>query len=448
MNDSNSLIAIVILLLLIIVGYFLAQRLGKSEQPEVAKREDAPEPAKTIDHPEPAESSTPPSTEEGNRGGGDLFEQPKAQEALETSIPEPNTSEGTRGGGDLFEQSEGEALEDNTTIDVFYGTDRKRTGETELSEFYGGERNSQAPDGPMEYGICKVSIPPNHKVGNIEAPKWWKFEFTPDVKKHVVLQEIAHSSKKDFFQQLKETVSASSEQQAFVFVHGYNVNFDAAAMRTAQIAYDLAFDGAPIMYTWPSRGNVKSYTVDESNIQWTKPHLQQFLLDVSESSGATTIHLIAHSMGNRALTRAFVDLVEDNEPQSQKFKKIILTAPDIDADVFKGEIAPAMLKSQAHITLYASSNDKALLLSKKVHGHPRAGDSGEKLVVLAGIDTIDATAANTGFLGHSYFAESIDIISDIFQLLKDGKSADKRDGLKPKSNDFGDYWEVLEKDVS
>ena len=444
MNDTNSIIAIVILLLLIVVGYFLAQRLGKSSPPETAKREDPPQSLDPITPPEPAESSAPPpSTEEGNRGGGDLFDQPKAPEALESSIPEPNASEDTRGGGDLFEETPA----DNTTIDVFYGTDRKRTGEKELAKFYGGERNSQAADGPMEYGICKVSIPPNHKVGNIEAPKWWKFEFSPDVKKHVVLQEIAPSPKADFFQALKETVSASNEQQAFVFVHGYNVKFDAAAKRTAQIAFDLAFDGAPIMYTWPSRGTVKDYTVDESNIQWTKPHLQQFLLDISESSGATTLHLIAHSMGNRALTRAFADLVEDNEVHSQKIKKIILTAPDIDADVFKGEIAPAMLKSQAHITLYASSNDKALLLSKRVHGHPRAGDSGEKLVVLPGIDTIDATAANTGFLGHSYFAESVDIISDIFQLLKDGKRADKRDGLMPKSNDFGDYWEVLDKDT-
>ena len=33
-------------------------------------------------------------------------------------------------------------------------------------------------------------------------------------------------------------------RQAFVFLHGYNVTFEAAAYRTAQIAYDLRFDGA------------------------------------------------------------------------------------------------------------------------------------------------------------------------------------------------------------
>ena len=242
------------------------------------------------------------------------------------------------------------------------------------------------------------------------------------MKKHVVLQAINLSSKDDFFEQLRTTVATSHQKQAFVFVHGYNVTFDEAAKRTAQIAFDLAFDGAPIMYSWPSRGTVKAYTVDESNIQWTKPHLQQFLTEVAESSGAATIHLIAHSMGNRALTRAFGDLVEEQESHLiDKFQKIILTAPDIDEDVFKQEIAPAMLKAPAHITLYASSNDKALKASKVVHGHPRAGDSGEKLVILPGIDTIDASDANTGLLGHSYFAESLDVISDIFELLKSGK---------------------------
>lgn len=457
----NSLVIIGILLLLGFVAYFLIQRLKGDKKPEAAESEIQPTPVETTNPPISEEKSAPPPIKKEGTRGGNPFDQPGneqgTEESTENSVPPTSTKEGTRG-GDPFGNAEKELAveefemspppaDDNTTINVFYGTDRKRTGKTKLAKFYGGERNSQATDGPMEYGICKVSIPPNHKVGNIESPKWWKFEFSPDVKKHVVLQDINQHSKEAFFQKLRKEVASATQQQAFVFVHGYNVTFDTAAKRTAQIAYDLAFDGAPIMYSWPSKGGLKSYTVDESNIQWTKPHLQQFLVDIAESSGATTIHLIAHSMGNRALTRAFSDLVEAEEsPISEKFQKVILTAPDIDADVFKQEIAPAMLKSPAHITLYASSNDKALKASRLVHGHPRAGDSGEKLVILPGIDTIDASAANTGLLGHSYFAESVDVISDIFELLKDGERADKRTGLMPKSNDFGDYWEVMDKE--
>lgn len=468
MNDMTSLLILAFLFLFLIAGYFLLQRFNTNKKPEMMEEEPAPAPVESS-APLEVEEMAPPLSEEL----GEPLGQPEAsfelEEFEESAAPPPASSApgGVRG-GDPFRSSDKKKTSkpsppskssaattrpsapknEPTTIDVFYGTDRKKTGNAKLSKFYGGERNNQATDGPMEYGICKISIPPNHKVGQIESPKWWKLEFRPNVKKHVVLQTIDQNSKEDFFQKLKNTVAASQQQQAFVFVHGYNVNFDDAAKRTAQIAFDLAFDGAPIMYSWPSRGDVKAYTVDESNIQWTKPHLQQFLTEIAESSGATTIHLIAHSMGNRALTRAFSDLVEEQESQlSEKFQKVILTAPDIDADVFKQEIAPAMLKSKAHITLYASSNDKALIASKVVHGHPRAGDSGEKLVVLPGIDTIDASAANTGLLGHSYFAESLDVITDIFDLLNSGEKAANRSGLIPRSNTFGEYWEVLDKNT-
>jgi esterase/lipase superfamily enzyme len=36
--------------------------------------------------------------------------------------------------------------------------------------------------------------------------------------------------------------------EALVFVHGYNVNFNDAVRRAAQIAYDLEFAGIPMVY--------------------------------------------------------------------------------------------------------------------------------------------------------------------------------------------------------
>lgn len=332
-----------------------------------------------------------------------------------------------------------------TTIDVFFATDRKKTRSNNPNKKYGGKRNNNVTPNhePVKYGICKVSIPPNHKVGKVEAPKWWKLELSANPKKHFVLQKVVNNSKDTFFVEMNKAIQSGRKDEAFVFVHGYNVTFADAAKRTAQIAFDLDFGGVPIMYSWPSNGATASYTMDEANIQWTKPHIQNFLSDLMQRSKATTIHLIAHSMGNRALTRAFADLSENHKAGvSKKFKKVILTAPDIDADVFKNEIAPVMLKSKSHITMYASSNDLALLASKKVHGYPRAGDSGNNLLVLKGIETIDASEVNTGLLGHSYFAESLDIITDIFQIIHNGVKASKRKDLKVIKNKLGDYWLV------
>ena len=53
------------------------------------------------------------------------------------------------------------------------------------------------------------------------------------------------------------------------------------------MAADLQFDGAPVMYSWPSQATLAGYPVDEANIRWTVPHLQQFLDLVVECSGAS-----------------------------------------------------------------------------------------------------------------------------------------------------------------
>ena len=78
-----------------------------------------------------------------------------------------------------------------------------------------------------------------------------------------------------------------------------------------------------------------------------------------------------------------------------------LTAPYIDADVFTRQIAPALTAFQRPVTLYASSADLALAASKKIHGSLRAGDAGDSLMVVMGIENIDATGMDTSFVGHS-----------------------------------------------
>jgi esterase/lipase superfamily enzyme len=185
---------------------------------------------------------------------------------------------------------------------------------------------------------------------------------------------------------------------------------------------------------------VVGYPVDESNIEWTQSDLARFLDDFASQTEAENIYLIAHSMGNRALTRAFVALVTQKPAIRQKFRELILTAPDIDAEVFKRDIAPQIIGTNPLVTLYASSADKALLASKKFHGYPRLGDAGARLVVLPGMETIDATAVDTSFLGHSYFSESSSVLSDIFYLIRDGKPADQRFALKPRQTSTGRYW--------
>ena len=212
-------------------------------------------------------------------------------------------------------------------------------------------------------------------------------------------------------------------------------------METAQICYDLGFEGAPVFYSWPSQGSIPKYTVDEENINWAQSDITGFLEDFFKRSEARNVYLIAHSLGNRALTRALASLLADKPALRHRLTEVILAAPDIDAEVFKRDIAPKLASTASPITLYASSKDLALIASKEMHGYPRAGDSGQGLVLVSGINTIDATAVDTGLLGHSYFAEDKSVISDMYYLIHDKLNPDQRFGLRRVDSSTGRYWE-------
>jgi hypothetical protein len=71
----------------------------------------------------------------------------------------------------------------------------------------------------------------------------------------------------------------------------------------------------------------------------------------------------------------------------------------------------------------------ALKASKLVHGESRAGDARADLLVLDGIDTVDASTVDTALLGHSDFGDDT-LLSDLFVLVRSGAEPDDRATLE------------------
>lgn len=140
-------------------------------------------------------------------------------------------------------------------------------------------------------------------------------------------------------------------------------------------------------------------------------------------------------MGNRAVCEALKNLSHD--PQSQlQLSHLVLAAPDIDADTF-AELAGTLQRLSKRVTLYESSNDRAIHASKRLHGNPRAG---EPLLVLPGLDTIDASAIDTDFLGHSYFSDNWPLLSDLHALISRDEAPGSRFGLQATQHASGTYY--------
>jgi esterase/lipase superfamily enzyme len=308
---------------------------------------------------------------------------------------------------------------------VHFATDRAPTNRLEPEAYFGSDRAEV-----ISYGVCEVSIPRDHRMGELESPSVLRLEFKPDPNKHVVLAKIEKQESKVFFDEMKQRLRATDEKKAFVFIHGFNVSFENAARRTAQIDYDLGFNGVPIFYSWPSQAQLTGYRDDENSAKWSEPHLKSFFADLSTRIDADEIYVIAHSMGNRPTSRALAALFVERPKLAKRFKEIILMAPDIDADIFKKEIAPQLLGAGRHVTLYASSNDTALKLSKIVNGGQRLGDADPSIVMIPGLESIDASSVETDLIGHAYYADARSVLSDLFEVIRDTGPAASRSHLE------------------
>jgi esterase/lipase superfamily enzyme len=244
----------------------------------------------------------------------------------------------------------------------------------------------------------------------------------------VVIQRTDILDESAFFEAVRSRISSlpKSEKSCFVFIHGFNVDFENAARRTAQIHYDLGFEGAPIFFSWPSRASVLGYFYDRAEIEVSHLAIKDFLIDVAERVNADRIHVIAHSMGADATCRAIAEIGE----RGKIFDQIVLAAPDIDRDVFRMQLAPKLTKTANRTTLYCSKNDLALLLSRNFNDSTRAGDSSMGALVLKDVDTVDASDIDTDLLGHSYYGDCLPLLIDVQKLLVSSLSPQERQ-LRP-----------------
>ena len=340
--------------------------------------------------------------------------------------PPAKVTESPSGGSVVAAAPAAEA--DWQVVPVYWGTDRAVQPNAQRLAF-GSDRARK-----LQLGEALITVPKVHEVPNVERPWVVKipyFDVTlyaekEDPKSHFTVKEIKALTKEELLAQVKARLGDAKlfKDQAVVFVHGYNTSFDNALYRTAQIAYDLDFDGATFVYSWPSGGAVASYTYDRESAQASVPYLREFLEMVVKQTGAKSVSIIAHSMGNQPLMDVLKDM-RSSTPEGVEISQIVLAAPDVDADSFTN-LARTIKGLAKNVTLYVASNDRALIVSRNFWGSYRAGDvppAGP--LIIDGIDTIDVTAASTDTfaINHSGYASNNKLLDDIGELIRTGPPA-------------------------
>jgi esterase/lipase superfamily enzyme len=333
---------------------------------------------------------------------------------------------------------------------ILYATDRAPTTETERFAHYSDERANvlrlgeaciePAGDQPLtwaelrrisllkdrsdryplrvgsvdEYGILERSVPP----------------FAAGVERSPLPGER-------FAAALDARLAAAGSKDVTIYVHGYKVDYENPVLVAGELWNFLGNEGAFIAYSWPSTRKTLAYWSDLDDALNSARGLRMLITFLSEHTDAENIHVIGYSAGTRLVARMLADLGmysafagEDEIRRQLRLGHVTLVGSDIDRGILGGYVLDGALRVPKSLTLYQSSADSALSLSKLVFRRQRAGESliGEMATAqsnrflsshprLRVIDVSNAEGALSGS-GHGYLRESPWVSSDVVLSLR------------------------------
>jgi esterase/lipase superfamily enzyme len=287
----------------------------------------------------------------------------------------------------------------------------------------------------LGFARFEVSVPPDRRPGTVAFPTG----MPPDPRQDfltVGARELGDAA--GFRSAIDRTLAASPPEarEVVVFAHGFNTNFSEGLYRQAQMSHDFRMPGLSVHYSWPSAARVAAYAFDRESAIFARDGLEETLGLLAETRAERLI-VAAHSMGAMVLMETLRSMAQNRaERFFERLQAVVLIAPDLDTDVFRGQARPLVARG-VPIYVFFSSADRALRLSSRLRGQAERLGSLRSIEAVADlpitlIDTTDLNDAQDA-LGHFAVATSPAMISLIQGLNEFGvetiADADRSPGL-------------------
>lgn len=311
---------------------------------------------------------------------------------------------------------------------LFIATTRQKSPQTSI--YFSGDRAQE-----MSFARVTASVPPVHKVGNIELPKGK----VPDPEREFALVDpVLFASDKVFVAQMNQALMALPRDQRniLVFIHGYNNSLNSALMRTAQFVEDSGFQGVTVLFSWASKHKVLDYVYDMNSALLARDDLIR-LFGLLQETRADRFDVLAHSMGNFLLVETIRQIkIEGRFNRTGRLGTVVMAAPDIDVDLFASTLSHLDADERRFYVLI-SKEDNALRYARLIAGGvDRVGDADARVISDLGVIAIDLTQVHDpSKLHHDKFANSPEVV----QLIGNRMRADEHFGIIPP-NPIGDLF--------
>ena len=261
------------------------------------------------------------------------------------------------------------ALSEQGINRFFYMTNR-RLGEQSgaIEDRYQSEREES-----LKFGSFDSRIEPSLGLGMIiNSDAWFLNE-------EIRLQKIQALEREAFIAQLRTQVEASPERSLLIVIHGFREAYQSALRKTAFLAHVLDINTPVLVFDWPGDqgSSLRGYRRARSVARASGSELAATLKLVIEEIQPQRLWLMANSMGGQVVVDAFSQLHKDGDfsDKQTEFENVVLTAADVDHTAFNEQFKQEIKSLADNITVYVSSNDRALFASRLINRGKRLGES-------------------------------------------------------------------------
>jgi len=319
-----------------------------------------------------------------------------------------------------------------------------------VEERFGTERQAD-----LTFGLFDTDIEPSLGIGILIDPTDW-FQ-----NEEIRLRDVRTLEKDGFIQGLRAQVQASPHRSLLININGFRERFPSALRKTAFIAHVLDIDSPLLVFDWPGDqgSSLRGYRRAQRIARESGEELARMIRLIIDEVQPERMWLLANSMGAEVVVSAFTQLYQDADmaDQETEFEDVVLTAPDVSHERFGGQFKEEIQALTEHLTVYVSSNDRALLMSRILNRSRRLGEStvdpsnpdqseeaakafemvepGSDLV-----DLIDVTPVNRTRNFHNFSLETPEFYDDLFLRLINRETPRSRLHYRIRSASGADYW--------
>lgn len=260
-------------------------------------------------------------------------------------------------------------LSDQGVFRFFYATNRVPIEEEgPIEARFGSER-----EGSLRFGAFDTRIEPTLGLGMLINPSEWFLN------EEIRLESLRTLQREQFVTELRAQVEASPYRSLLIVVHGFREAYPSALRKTAFLAHVLDIDTPVLLFDWPGDqgSSLRGYRRAREVAQASGAELAATLELVIHDVRPDRIWLMANSMGAQVVVDAFHLLYRDADfsDSPTEIENVVLAAADVDHAEFNSQFKEEISALAGNVTVYVSSNDRALLVSRLLNRGLRLGES-------------------------------------------------------------------------